>query len=256
MEITPFQSNLIIPAIAAVLGAILTFIVQRFLNKRGTFTYYVWHNRVGISADDSVFGTVRVTWNNSEVANLYSSTVELRNESLNDYENVTVRVFTNDTILLTERTEIVGTTHYLAWSQAYADKLAVQTGSQASVAQRDLYSSQREYEIPTFNRGQLIRFTFLNSAKTENQPSLWLDIVHKGVKTKFQIAQNKFMGVQQNTAALVGSILGIFLLVAVVIMLDVVWIAAIVSFLYGLFVLVPGALLIKLWQKLRNYFGG
>ena len=72
---------------------------------RGLFTYFVWHNKVGVSVDDAVFGTVRVTWNDNLVANLYSSTVELRNESLKDYENVVVRVFSNDTIHLTERAE-------------------------------------------------------------------------------------------------------------------------------------------------------
>ncbi len=256
MDLTFFQSRLILAIIAAVIGAIITILIQRFLNKRGIFTYFVWHSRLGISADDAVFGSVRVTWNDNPVANLYSSTIELRNESLNDYENVLVRVFSSDTVLLTERTEIVGTTYILEWSKAFADKLAVSPGSEPTAAQMATYTSQREYSIPTFNRGQLVRLTFLNAAKTEKQPSLWLDILHKGVKVKFRVAHNKFMGVSQHSAAIVGSLLGLVFLAFVIVFINTVWIAAVISFIYGLLVLVPGALAIKLWRSLRDYFGG
>jgi hypothetical protein len=256
MDLTFLQNRLVVAVIAAVLGAVLTFLIQRLLNKRGLFTYFVWHNRIGVSADDAVFGSVRVTWNNNPVANLYSSTVELRNESLNDYENVIVRVFTSDTVLLTERTEIVGTTHILEWNGPFAGKLAVPPGSQPTPAQMNIYTTQREYLIPTFNRGQLVRFTFFNAGKTEKQPSLWLDIVHKGVKIKFRVAHNKFMGVSQPSAAIVGSLLGFVLLGIVIAFVDTVWVAALISLIYGLLVLVPGALSIKLWRWFRDYFGG
>ena len=103
MDLTLLDNRLIVALIAAVVGAVLTRLTQRVPNKRGLFTYFVRHDRIGLSADDAVFGNVQVTWNNNPVANLYLSTVELRNESLNDYEDVVVRVFTNDTVLLTSR---------------------------------------------------------------------------------------------------------------------------------------------------------
>ena len=255
MDVISFQGNIVVAIISAGLGAFLAFIVQRFLNKRGLFTYNAWHNRVGISTDDSLFGSVRVTWNDKEFANLYISTVELRNESLNDYENVTVKVYTTDTTLLTERAEIVGTIHILDWSKKYKEEMTV-IGSHPTDNQIFLYSSRRDYEIQTFNRGQLIRFTFLNSAKTDRQPTLWLDILHKGVKTKFRVAQNQFWGVKQESAAIAGSLLGLFLLVGIIIFIDTVWFAALISLFFGLFAIIPGALLIKLWYKLRDYFGG
>jgi hypothetical protein len=123
-----------------------------------------------------------VKQNGNLVANLYSSTVELRNESLADYENVVVRVFSNHTVLLTERSELLGTTRPLGWTDEFARRLAVPSGAQATDIQRDLYGRQREYLVPVMNRGQVVRFTFLNAATTENQPTIWLDIVHKGVK--------------------------------------------------------------------------
>src|SRR4051812_32976223 len=105
------DNRLVLPLVSGLLGIILTLMADRILNKRGRFSYFVQHSRVGVSAVDPVLGTVRVTWNNNPIGTaLYSSVVELRNESLRDYENIKVRVYTSDAVLLTERTEILGTT--------------------------------------------------------------------------------------------------------------------------------------------------
>ena len=253
----PFLENrLIVALLSGVVGTILTLLTQRILNKRGLFTYFVRHNRVGVSADDTVFGNVRVTWNNNPVANLYSSTVELRNESLKDYENVNVRAYSGDTRLLTEQTEIVGSTRILQWSEEFKRSLSVPQGTQPTALQWNLYASRREYMIPTMNRSQVVRFTFLNEATIGKQPLIWLDILHKGVKVKLRVARNEFLGVQQQSAALVGSALGIIFIVIVIAMVDTVWIAALSSFTYGIWALVPGALSIKLWRWLQDLIGG
>lgn len=256
MDFAWADNRLVVALIAGVVGVVFTLTTQRILGKRGLFTYFVWHNRLGVSADDAVFGTVRVTWNDNLVANLYSSTVELRNESFSDYESVVVRVFTNDTLLLTERTEIVGTTRFLKWTDDYSARLVVQPGAQATPDQMSLYRGQRDYLIPTMNRGQVVRLTFLNAASGGKQPSLWLDILHKGVRLKFRVAQTEFLGVPQPAAALVGAALGLILLAAIITLVDTVWVAATVCFLYGLLVLVPGALSIKCWRWLKDSLGG
>ena len=106
------------------------------------------------------------------------------------------------------------------------------------------------------NRGQVVRFTFLNAASTEKEPSLWVDILHKGVKVKFRVPHNEFMGVSQPDAALVGSALGLLVLGTVVWFIEAAWIAAVICLSYGLVVLVPGAVSIKLWRWLRDSFGG
>ena len=100
------DNQFILAAVSVISGVAITLLTQRILEKRGLLTYFVRHSRIGVSADDAIFGIVRVTWNGNMVANLYSSTVELRNESLTDFDNVVVRVFSNDTVLLTERTEV------------------------------------------------------------------------------------------------------------------------------------------------------
>ena len=148
MELTFLQNRLIVAVFAGVVGVILTLLIQRILNKRGLFTYFVWHNSVGVSTDDAVFGTVRAFWNDHQVDNLWFSSIELRNASLNDYENVIVKVFTNSTALLNERTEIVGTSRVLEWTAAFANRVTLLPGSEPTAEQRSLYAREREYLVP------------------------------------------------------------------------------------------------------------
>ena len=119
------ESRILVGLVASIFGAFLALLVQRLLKKRGLFTYFVWHDPVGLSTEGSVFGTVRVTWNNNPVGNLYLSRVELRNESLNDYEGIVVRVLASDTSLLSESTQIVGTSRFLMWTEEFSKKLSV-----------------------------------------------------------------------------------------------------------------------------------
>lgn len=256
MDLTAFDNKPLIGVASAVGGVLLTLVTQQILNKRALFTYIVRHSLVGVSADDAVFGSVRVTWNNNPIANLYSSTVELTNRSMKDYEDVVVRVFTSDTSLLTERTEIVGTTRILKWTDEFAAQLHVEPGHQASQAQLQLVWRQRDYLVPTINRGQMVRFHFLNAAATQNQPSIWLDILHKGVKLRFRVPQNQILGVPQPIAALVGALLGFVLLGVIITFIHSVWLAAFCSLVYGFFAQVPGAYVVKAWRSLRQWLGG
>ena len=255
MDLTLLDNRLVVALVSTGVGAVLTLFIQRIVNKRGLFTYSVWHHKVGVSTDDAVFGTVRVTWNENLIRHLYLSTIELKNESLKDYENVVVKVFTNDTHLLTERPELVGTTRMLKWTEGFSNKLAVESGAEPEQQQWDLYRRQREYLLPTMNRGQVVRIVYLNAALTEHQPSLWIDIVHKGVKIELRSPHNILMGVPQTHAVLVGSVLGLLVLGAVIWFIDTTWIASIICMVYGLVVVVPGAVCIKLWCWLRDFLG-
>ena len=195
LDLAIFENKYVFGALSAIGGIALTVLTQQIANKRALFTYFVRHSRVGVSADDAVFGSVRVTWNDNVVANLYSSTVELINQSLKDFEKVVVSIYTSDTTLLTEKAEIVGTTHIVSWTDAYVNQLRVPPGQQPTQMQRDTHGSRRDYLIPTMNRGQVVRFHFLNTAKTQNQPTIWLDVLHKGVRHQFRVPQNNILGV-------------------------------------------------------------
>ncbi len=240
---------------SAVCGGVVTLLLFRIAKKRGKFSYFVHHNRIAMSADDPIFGNVQVTWNQKPVGNLFLSTVELKNDSLKDFEDVVVKVFTNDTTLLTERTDVVDTTQGLRWSPGFQESLHTAAGGPTPF-QMNLYNTTREYIIPTMNRGQLIRFAFLNAPGQDVQPSLWLDIVHPGVKLRFKaVPTAEILGVSQPAAALVGFVIGLVFLGAVIFFVQSTWIAAGLAFLFGSLLVLPGAFMIRCWYLLRDLVG-
>ncbi|MDZ7693603.1 MAG: hypothetical protein U5K69_21205 [Balneolaceae bacterium] len=59
-------------------GIITAWITQRVLHKRGVFRYYVNHNRIGMSGKDKIFGEVQITWNQTNIDDLFLSTIEIK----------------------------------------------------------------------------------------------------------------------------------------------------------------------------------
>lgn len=257
MDITNLLDNkLFIAGTSAIGGLIVAVVAQYLLNKRGVFAYRVFHNHVGLSAEDVIYGSVKVTWNDTPVAHLYLSTVEVTNLSMKDYESVVIRVFSNNTTLLTQRTATVGSTRLIDFTQEYMKEIAVPDGAQPTEGQFNLYRTQRDYFIPTMNRGQVLRFEFLNAAHSEEQPAISLDILHKGVVCKFQVAKTQIFGVPQSTATLVGTLVGLLGVGAVIAWVESLPLAALLSFIIGWLVVVPGAFTIKVFRQLRDVFAG
>ena len=246
-----------ISIIAGGLGGVFTgWLTQRVLNRRGIFSYSVTHNRVGITAEDPIFGNVAVSWNGNPVQNLYLSTIEMKNESMNDYENVVASVYTNDTRLMTEQTQLMDTPNILEWSEKYKKQMHVEPGNAPTETQWNTYNNSREYAVPILNRGQSVKITYLNSAKGTSMPNIWLSIAQKGVRLKFQGPRNQILGVPQGQAALFGVFIGIVVLVALPLLVSELWVAAVIAMRYGLAAQLPGAYAIKLIRLARDAIGG
>ena len=250
-----FVDNVALVLFSALAGAALSYLFQIIRNKRGTFSYVVTHNKIGVSATDPVFGDISVTWNDRPIKNLYFSTIELKNESLNDYEDVIFSTYTIDTSFLSESTDVVDTPNILNWSDSYLQKIHVEPGREPTDNQFEIYSRQREYVIPVFNRGQIIRINYLNASDSNLMPKIWLSSTTKGVIVKFQTAKSQILGVSQPLAALIGVVLGISGVVPLVLFTQNPWFIAFVSLVYGFVGQVPGALLVKLSRKIRDTLG-
>ncbi len=257
MQLQDFTSNpYLFSAISAVGGIVLTVLTQRILNRRSLFTYYVRHVKIGTTVDDPIFGSIRVTWNDAPIEHLYTSTVEFLNESANDYENLTLTVFTNDCYLLSEATAVLDTTQILKFTDSFKQKLASFTGDSAVDDRLNLIMQRREYAIPTMNRRHLIRLVYLTESKTAEQPTVWLDLVHKGVLLRFRIPKPEFLGVPTNSAAMSGLVVGIFLIPLLMGYVSNIWILTYASFGLGAFAMVLGVVVLKIGRSFKTYFGG
>ena len=92
-----------------VVGGLVTAVATYVRNRLRTLEYKVLYERVAFAANDSIFGNVRVTWQNNEVQNLFVCTAVLENATTKDFPELKLKVYTGDTLLLTQYVELVGT---------------------------------------------------------------------------------------------------------------------------------------------------
>lgn len=244
------------PYLSVALGALLTclgtILIQKWLSRRSLVTFNVTHNRIGVSAEDNIYGKVQVTWNDHTLPNLYLSSIEITNRSSSDLEDISLKIYTNDAQLITERTQILGTTKVLDYTSSYKKSIGWGEGGTKTNNQMDSYQRQREYLVTVLNRGQTIRVEVLNSAHTDQTPSIWVDLQERGVRLKYETQQVYFLGVPQPSAAIIGSILGLILIIGLLFFIEDPILSACVSYLIGIFVLLPGAYAIKAYRKIKD----
>lgn len=167
-----------------------------------------------------------------------------------------IRTYTDDTILLTESTQVLDTPNIIEWTDHYKNQLRVEDGESVTDHQRKIHGGQREYLIPVFNRGQVVKISYLNAANSESMPHIWLAATLKGVKVKFRIPKPQIFGVSQPQASAVGTALGLVGLVPLVLLVESPWIVGLTAIVYGICVTIPGAYGVKLYRVLREAIGG
>ena len=122
MEI--FKNEVFVRINFLILGSIIGAIVGKIKNKSKKLIYKVNTQQIAVSAQDAIFGNVKVLWRDTPVNNLYFTTVTIENISTTDFKDINFKVYTTKEIkLLTEATKIVGTTYILNWSPAYKKRL-------------------------------------------------------------------------------------------------------------------------------------
>lgn len=245
------------PIVTAVLGGLIAWLYDKWKNRRGVFTFTTTNQQIGSSIQHNVFGQISVLWQGQSIANLNATTITISNESLNDYEDVVVNTYTgNSTQILSEQTQQMGTPNCLTWSAKYQAMIATTPNSQPSQTQKDIYFHQREYVVGTFNRGTSIALTYLNSTTSNSKPEVFVSVTKAGVKLKQKMMHPLILGVEQPLAGIWGMAIGVSLLA---------WLLrfqidpselAFIAFVIGLAAQVPGAIAVKCYRSLRQWFGG
>jgi hypothetical protein len=256
MKTISLPHDIVMALVASLISIAATLVVQWLLNRRRLITWSATHTRLGISADDAVFGSVRVTINGNPVQNLFSSTVELVNQSTKDFEQLPIRIYAGDVSLQSERSELVGTTQIIPPSPTYVEEIAVRPSEKPTDAQLNIWTSRRDYLIPVFNRGQKARFTYLCIANNDQLPEIYVEIQHQGVLAKFRPPTPQYMDVPQARAALIGSTIGVAALAAISQFSLAGASIGLVALIYGLLAVVPGAMIYRGLRKIKSWLIG
>lgn len=242
---------------AAVVGAITTAFASTVRNKTATLSFTTRSERVAISAEDPIFGSVRVLWQNREVGSLYAATVEIENSTSRDFENLELRVFTDaDTSLLTERTGLPGTTYIAEWSDKYKKDIAVPPGEYPTDRQHEIYYHTREYLLKVFNRGQKLELTYLCATSNGQSPGVFPDLLSRGVRLVYEDAPWLVFGVPVKAARNRGLAVALLAVVFSGILLNSVWTAGIICMLVGLAAQLFGALVYRGERFFRRLIAG
>ena len=241
--------------VIAICSSVLTVLVTYFRNRVKTLQYRVHHERVAFSSNDPIMGSIQVAWQNTNVTNLFTSRIELKNDTNRDFVNISFKIYTGHTVLLTERTEVLGTTQIIPWSLSFKQQLAVPAGSTPTQTQFDVYNSSREYELPVFNRGQVAVMTYLTTVPNVSAgPSVWLDLVHQGVKVEYVPTVLEIHGVSQKVALVLGLVLSLICVLACILYVEAVWLAVLIAILVGLFAQSIGAYCFKAFKLIKSIY--
>lgn len=240
------DSKALLAAISAVGGGLIGNLIAVLRSRVKTLEYTVNHDRMAFSADDAIFGSIRVSWQNHDVTNLFSTRVTLENQTGKDFTNLKIKVYTGDTLLLGERTEIPGTTYVLKWTDGYQQQVHVPPGSAPTEQQFNTYNHSREYVVPVLNRGQRVVMTYLTTVPGSTQgPGAWLDMLHEGAKVQFRPVVPQIHGVSVRLAISVGIVACVAVLIAVSFTVTEPWAAAAICMVFGLFAQSVGAFLYR-----------
>lgn len=251
------DSKALISVLSLIGGGLAGSLIAALRGRLKTLEYTVTHDRVALAAEDAVFGSVRVTWQGHEVTNLFTSTVTLNNATTRDFTQLKFKVYTGDTLLLTQYTEIPGTSFVLKWTDEYETAVRVQPGQQPTDQQFWIFRHNREFVVPVLNRGQKAVARFLTTVPPGGQgPAVWVDMLHPGVRVEYRPNVPQIHGVSVKLALPIGLAACVAVLVGTSLYVPVVWLAALLCMIFGLVAQSVGAFIFRGARYLKNLVVG
>lgn len=240
------DNKLVISVFSVFSGTLIGSVLTALRGRLKVIEYTVVHDRVGLSTDDAIFGSVRVIWQGVDLTNLYSSVVTVENSTSTDFTNLKLKVYTGDTSLLNERTEIPGTTYTLKYTPDFAASIEVPTGATPTDAQFQIFRHNREYIVPVLNRGQRLVLHYLTTVpNSHSSPSVWVDLVHQGAQISFRPLLQEVHGVPIKIALPLGLLACLVVLVLSSVYVKQPWVAASIAMSFGLVAQSVGAVIYR-----------
>ncbi len=246
-------------------GVAVGIILALVTNRRKIVTYTVSHDRIGITTEDNVLGSVAVTVEGTyNASNLYLSKVIVNNRSLKDIENLNLTIFVNseNCNLLTETAFIHGSVSPVEYSDEYKDKVESRpTDDEAEASERSAeWRARREYKLPAFNRGATMELTYLVDVAHGADPGIFLDSNALGVRIKYK--QEPFVathvwGIPVRHAAYAGVLFWLVIILPILLLYTPIGgVHILVAGVSGIFFAIPGALTLKAYNYFRTIVSG
>lgn len=206
-----------------ILGVVSTLLFKRKDNKQILLKKRVTIQRLGFTAENQLWGNLKLLYDNVPTNNIHFITIEILNDTERDCEDLifdfalpeTCRIYKHNGQLFTNNVSLellleenfkseLDTTRdkYLATQHSESTDIRISPTLQEAIV---FYSRHRKFEVPVLNRSSMLRFEFFAENVASNiieEKDVFCDIIETGIKVipyieqeKLEKVQNKWTGI-------------------------------------------------------------
>lgn len=240
--------------ILVIVGGLITQIWNKIKSRTMYLDYSVWHQPLGTSVNDNLFGNVQILYNENPMKSLYFSTVIIENLSSKDIENIDINIYCDsESSILVSHGYLDLSPNALNFTKNYQELLEKSKNDHDTLITA---LGRRDYTIPVINRGDNLKIQLLMT-NDRKQPEVYVSCEHKGVKMKFSKNLKDFYGESSKHCARLGSIITLLLLIPLIIYMPSEYhiYSIIAGTLMGLFAMFIGWVFIKCSKTLLRALG-
>lgn len=236
------------------IGIFLKHVWEKIRSRISYISYSVWHQSLGTSISDNLFGNVQILYNNNPISKLYFSTLVIENHTSKDFENIEINIYSDsDSFILISHGIIESSPNPLKFSENF-DELLQQAQRDSSIW--NIVSKRRDYIIPVINRGDVVKIQLLTT-NTNKQPEIYASCDRAGLKMKYALNMRDFKGETAKHCAWIGSTIALIFCYPLInyIPNDYLYIGVIAGTLFGLFAMLLGWTTIKFLKTFIRIIG-
>jgi hypothetical protein len=232
-------------------GAIVTHLWTRFRTRLTILSWTTTSSRVAFSKNDPRYGNLEVHYNGTLVESVFWQTVELVNESTTDLTELQIVFgFQSASVILVSEGGVSTSLLALPLEEKFVVDWVKLVDSKAPREQFLFYWEHRRFRIPVLNRQAMARFAFLITPPIGADPILSVSCDHKGVVLRNRPPRDEILGVDRKSATWIGLVLSLVASVLVLYGVATPWIAVLLAWFLGIFGMLWGVLVIRLWRFL------
>jgi hypothetical protein len=248
-------------ALFAIAGGLVTHLWSKYRERRIILSWTANFQRLMPEASDPISSKIQVLVHSRLNQNLYSCQITILNESSRDVDELEILfTFQNSYFVLHDQGSISTSAKTLFRSRDYQNTvqeiLKLPEPDRQKHISWDYVNTNREFHLPSLNRGSSATFTFLIDSNVPNQvASVIVTSEKKGVKLLSRPAQPHIFGVPLKLATPWGILIAVILVFIVSRFGLSSTKLAFLCFLLGTASLLFGIGLIRMFRLLRTMFG-
>ncbi len=234
------------------LGWLGAQIWNKFRSRVTVLRYQIVHTYLGASQTDALFGTLKVSLNDEEYANVYLSTVSLTNDTGKDFKDLEINIVPD------QQTQVLGSygrkspgMNFLPFTDEFQNYVnqAIAKNQEAAT----YIETRRDYRIPVLNRNDQITVTLLTTNAAGQQPSLAIGCDYVGVRLNQAPTVPQMYGEPQTLSAWIGIAIVLVLGWPILVLIPSKSVAVMVAILLGIFAMGFGILARKFYKIILKF---